>query len=344
MKYLLEQLFESNKDSKYIKSSEEIEKIFNKMFVISPFKVVQKQIKEILGDSEIIFGLEETSSGFIFTPEFFIIVGGSKGIIKYNYFFLSKIETRPKSFTKSGSYLLDGKEIIPLGTKSDDYFEILNQIKVKISEVDFTNENQDHRNTQHRSTTLTPLGLIINKGERFIEEEMNPWEIDEIQKNFNLQVLNIDSLNSLIKSNEQTIVGSEKGLDYLQKFIRLKKYIESLQLLIEGKLDESKNEIFLFKSNLLVLMKEIEDLNKVHNSIYLVSILMINQYVNKEMMDFFENYELLDKLGVFNSEYENQVLNKLSSIENKLSSINSKLSYMNVLLTYNTYQLHLLRK
>ena len=231
-----------------------------------------------------------------------------------------------------------------MGTKSDDYFEILNQIKVKISEVDFTNENQDHRNTQHRSTTLTPLGLIINKGERFIEEEMNPWEIDEIQKNFNLQVLNIDSLNSLIKSNEQTIVGSEKGLDYLQKFIRLKKYIESLQLLIEGKLDESKNEIFLFKSNLLVLMKEIEDLNKVHNSIYLVSIVMINQYVNKEMMDFFENYELLDKLGVFNSEYENQVLNKLSSIENKLSSINSKLSYMNVLLTYNTYQLHLLRK
>lgn len=344
MKYLLEQLFESNKDSKYIKSSEEIEKIFTKMFSFSLFKVVQKQIKEILGDSEIIFGLEETSSGFIFTPDFFIIVGIPKGIIKYNYFFLSKIKTRKKSFTKSGSYLLDDKEIIPLGTKSDDYFEILNQIKVKISEVDFTNEIQDHRNTQHRSTTLTPLGLIINKVERFKENEMNPLEIDEIQKNFNLQVLNIDNLNFLIKSNEQTIVGSERGLEYLQKFIRLKKYIESIQLLIEGKLNESKNEFFLFKSNLLVLLKEIEDLNKVHKTIYLVSIVIINQYVNKEMMDFFENYELLDKLGVFNSEYENQVLNKLSSIENKLSSINSKLSHMNVLLSYNTYQLHLLRK
>ncbi|MEY5068534.1 MAG: hypothetical protein RLZ47_396 [Bacteroidota bacterium] len=344
MKEILEQLFELNKDSKFVKSSQDIERIFSKSFVISPFKVLQKQILELLGNDEIIFGLEETASGFLFTPNFFIIIGGSKGIIKYDYFFLPKIEIRPKSLFKNGSYLLEGREIIGLGTKSEEFFNILIQIKSKIGEIDFSGVNQNHRNTQHRSTTLTPLGMISNQIERFGEKEMNPWEIKEIQENFKLEVIQLDYLESLLRVNEQTIVNSEKGFEYLQKFIRLKKYLENLQVLIESKLEESKNKQYLFKKNLTRLINEIKGLNKSHESIYSISIIMINKYIGNELIDFFDKYELLDKLGVFNSQYENQVLNKLNSIESELNSINSQLSYMNVLLTYNTYQLRLIEK
>jgi hypothetical protein len=99
-----------------------------------------------------------------------------------------------------------------------------------------------------------------------------------------------------------------------------------------------------------------------------------------DLFTFYEIYETLDKLNVFNSNWENEVSNKLSNIEmglgelmvsidrmnteivneisslnyytqesfsnleasvtNELQGVNSKLGYSNLLATVNTYQLH----
>jgi len=338
MKEILEKLFESNKNSKFVKSSQDIENIFNKMFVISPFKVLQKQIKEVITGKEIIFGLEETSSGFIFTSDFFIIVGGSKGLIKYDYFFLPKIETRQKTLIKNGSYLLDGKEIIPLGTKSEEFFKIFDEIKLKISEVGVEEVNVK---TQSRSTEHTLIGTLTNIGKRGEEE----WEVEKIvisklQENFQIDVVKLDTLELLLKENQKTIINNENGKEYLHKIIRVKNYLQNLESLIDNKFKETKSGIFYSKENLRTFIRETRNLNKIHGSIFSITLLMVNELIEENFLDFYSHYELLDNLGIFNSNYEDQVLMKLTSIEDKLDSINSKLRYMNILQTYNTYQLH----
>ena len=61
------------------------------------------------------------------------------------------------------------------------------------------------------------------------------------------------------------------------------------------------------------------------NSILVLSLEMIVSIKEKELVTFYEIYESFDQLGIFNSNWENEVTNKLSGIDSKLSSIISSL-------------------
>ena len=59
------------------------------------------------------------------------------------------------------------------------------------------------------------------------------------------------------------------------------------------------------------------------------SINMIVSIKTKEYVSYYELYENFDKLGVFNSEFENQLSKKLNKLTGKLSSIISSLNTIN---------------
>ena len=48
---------------------------------------------------------------------------------------------------------------------------------------------------------------------------------------------------------------------------------------------------------------------------------MICVLIEDDMFSFYEIYEYFDKLGVFNSKYQNDMLDKLSSVDVKLSEV-----------------------
>lgn len=63
--------------------------------------------------------------------------------------------------------------------------------------------------------------------------------------------------------------------------------------------------------------------NQIHayNSLIFHSINMIGALVSEDLITFYEIYESFDKLGMFNSNWENEVSEKLSNIDNKLDDL-----------------------
>lgn len=336
--------FNSNKDNKFLVSKEEIHSKMNKLFTISVFKVLKNQIEEVVINDEILFGLEETSSGILFFEKYFILCDGSSGLKKFDYRIFQEITLRPKTFTKKGCYLINGEELLGLGTTKDDFINSFNDLKKIISNMEF--DTSKHRNhlTQHRSTNLTGLGGIKNMIERFGEREMRPWEIEEIQKEFSLDIVDLSELTVLISEEEKEIVKKEKGQEYLQKFIRLKKYVSQIRENLLNDLVIGKEDQWMIKSNLLRHLEKLERENEQLKLLNNISIYLISNFINDKLVDFYEIYEELDKSGIFNSNYENRIIEELGSINDGLRKINNKLTYLNVITTYNTFQLRSIKK
>jgi hypothetical protein len=134
----------------------------------------------------------------------------------------------------------------------------------------------------------------------------------EVDKDDNGEVDLIDgeSFNKLLNKHQQSI--SEIDKNYIQKFVKISIYLKTkkknTQQLFESiKETKSGNEL----EELLNLLK-----NQINTYELLVfhSISMITSLVENDLITFYEIYESLDQLGIFNSNWENEVSNKLSDI------------------------------
>ena len=228
---------------------------------------------------------------------------------------------------------------------------------------------------------------ILDKINNFIEHINNQVQnfnnnqnskINELDKNKDGQIDLIDdnSFYKLLNKNQKMIIEVDKN--YIQKFVKISLYLKTKKLNIQKIFDsikETKNEKEL--NELIHLLR-----NQIHTYDLLVfhSISMITSLVNSELITFYEIHECFDKLGVFNSNWENDVSNKLSnigdgikelmysiaemesrivesidnltyvtedsfkdlndSIELELSSINSSIGFNNLLTTIQTYQMY----
>lgn len=89
----------------------------------------------------------------------------------------------------------------------------------------------------------------------------------------------------------------------------------------------NKISFYLFNSDKLYSGLEEKIITiKFYNSL---SFLMLNYLIENEKLKYFEYYNLFEKLGVFDSTWQNKIYNKLSSIDNSLSKINGNLKILN---------------
>ena len=87
------------------------------------------------------------------------------------------------------------------------------------------------------------------------------------------------------------------------------------------------NHIFDGEEKILQTWKNISKMSIENYQLLLVhSINMIVSIKIKEYVTYYELYENFDKMGVFNSEFENQLSSKLDELSGKLSNISGKLS------------------
>ena len=179
---------------------------------------------------------------------------------------------------------------------------------------------------------------------------------------------------NLLKSNQSIILEMEKseGKDYTKQFVKLSNFLvekeKNLQTIFKRISDIKEYESFeAFKSNLI-------DQIQFYNILRLNSLQMISSFIDDDRITFYMIYEKLDKLGVWNTNFENQFLFKMDllnsninrliseikdmsqsinnsiselifitqentdSVTNKLKQIGSKLDTSNLLSTINTYQ------
>jgi len=179
---------------------------------------------------------------------------------------------------------------------------------------------------------------------------------------------------NLLKSNQSIILEMEKSenRDFTKQFVKLSNFLvekeKNLQSIFKRISDIKEYENFdAFKSNLI-------DQIQFYNILRLNSLQMISSFIDDDRITFYMIYEKLDKLGVWNTNFENQFLFKMDllnsninrliseikdmsqsinnsiselifitqentdSVTNKLKQIGSKLDTSNLLSTINTYQ------
>jgi hypothetical protein len=278
----------------------------------------------------------------------------------------------------------------------DFYFPVF----IYDSKYKWTKEKSDvenlNKNLNSGLYNLNEVEIILLKNinemfQSLITEVKNDYKVKTIQhfENINTSILEVDkdnngevdlidgeSFNKLLNNHQKIITEIDKT--YIQKFVKISMYLKTkkknTQHIFES-ISETKNEKEL--DELMNLLK-----NQIHTYELLVfhSISMITSLVESNLITFYEIYESFDQLGVFNSNWENEVSNKLndigdgikdlmysinrmelnivnsletltyvtedsfnelnSSISSQLSSIDSSINFNNLLTGIQTYQMY----
>ena len=142
--------------------------------------------------------------------------------------------------------------------------------------------------------------------------------------NGEVDLVDAESFNKLLTKNQQSIIEIDKN--YIQKFVKISMYLKlkksNTQKIFES-IKDTKNDAEL--NELMHLLN-----NQIHTYEMLVfhSISMVTSLVDSELITFYEIYECFDQLGVFNSNWENEVSNKLTDIGEGLRDLMYSIYHM----------------
>jgi len=132
----------------------------------------------------------------------------------------------------------------------------------------------------------------------------------------------------ILKSNQKMILEMEKSenRDFTKQFVKLSNFLidkeKNLQSVFQRISDIDMLEQFdTFKSNLIEQIQ-------FYNVLRLNSLQMISSFVDDDRITFYMIYEKFDKLGVWNTNFENQFLFKMDMLNSNIGRLISEISEM----------------
>ena len=148
-----------------------------------------------------------------------------------------------------------------------------------------------------------------------------------------------NDFNKLLMQNEKIIVdkGKEYNQNYIQQFIKVDNYLKdsrkNLTIIFKRiKEYELTNPDSRYKS---LLYDPLEDFNKhikiFENQVYTYNLILFHSFhlvsalVDDNQILFYNIYEKFDKLNIFNSNWENQVNDKLTDVNCNLEKLMSEI-------------------
>jgi hypothetical protein len=306
-------------------------------------KVVKDFYQKVKGQTNVISGQEVyklcDSFSFFSTSIWYnkIFIRGS---------FYQGRELTPVIFgLKSGIVFKEEDVYFITGNDTADYWDIhilwiSNNIKIEGNKIydprysTFTKvSNQE--DVKLLKEFINELTEIKNKFNADIESDINQQnQLQKIkQENLNVnrknQILNFDQdgdgkidliendFNKLFTKNQKRVIEIDKS--YIYQFVKISNYIktkkQNTQTIFESIRDTSSQEELEERVNLLK--------NQIHAYELLVfhSINMIGALVSEDLISFYEIYESFDKLAMFNSNWENEMSEKLTNIGDKLDDL-----------------------
>jgi hypothetical protein len=153
--------------------------------------------------------------------------------------------------------------------------------------------------------------------------------LDDLKKNQEIYIGNLDNdkdgnidliendFNKLLNKNQKLIISIDKN--YIHQFVKISNFIKTkkanTQRIFESIKDTSSQEELNERASLLN--------NQIHSYELLVfhSMNMIGALVSEDLISFYEIYESFDKLNIFNSNWENEVSEKLTNIGNQIDGL-----------------------
>jgi hypothetical protein len=285
---------------------------------------------------EIIFTIEDK---IIFFNEFYLI---------YNDLILSLSKRSFKNYTliNYGPINYNNKTIIDIELEivrgTDSWLGIIpteNHLKGKIDLAPFYFREKaklyydllgimkQHFDILYENELLTIENAISAREKKKEQEELERIKklsinqlsiLNELDKDNNGEIDLIENdFNKLFTKNQKRVMEIDKN--YIHQFVKVSNFIktkkQNTQKIFKSIRDTSTQEELEERVNLLK--------NQIHSYELLVfhSINMIGALVSEDLITFYEIYESFDKLGMFNSNWENEVSAKLTSIGDKLDDL-----------------------
>lgn len=210
------------------------------------------------------------------------------------------------------------------------------KIIIKLKNKELIENQQKKRNKEIAQNEIIESKLI--KVEQLLSQ------LSEIQK---IEIIDISDFKKTIIDNEKLIIdkGGDKQLflfmkidSFLQEFreriVSDKSDLnDELHYIISIKSEIKKGSNYNTERLLYSLGSEIKPImeNQIQTMDYYrnIATAMIIFDLNDTKFRYFEIYEAFEKLGVFDSTWQKNVLNKLENIENRLSEISNQLTELN---------------
>jgi len=260
-----------------------------------------------LGNSPIVFGLE---SGICFEEcQIYLIYG--RDTFEYSKLEVSAI---PENIEFEGniiicthySYVTKKERIKSTPADIEILKEFISELKIVAETFDLDNLKEINDNKTKEKIEQEHLKVSKDSILQELDKDSN-GEIDLIENDF----------NKLLSKYQKQVIGIDKN--YIHQFVKVSNYIKTkksnIQKIFESiEKTSSKAEL----DERLNLLK-----NQIHTYELLVfhSINMISALVSEDLITFYEIYESFDKIGIYNSNWENEVSDKLSTIGNKLDDL-----------------------
>lgn len=217
----------------------------------------------------------------------------------------------------------------------------IEQEQIKLKEIEIKHQNVDNLQIQLteilslKMPQISELKNIISENESLILEKGGDNQLHLFIK-----------IDSFLHDFKNRIVNDQKGLEKLIDLNWLKRRIveeskrDGLEKIqenfndmiaeIEGRkqtgFDSNIENFFKLGNSMKPAMKnQILTLEYYHS----ISVAMIVYYLSEKKIRYFEIYEAFEKLGVFDSTWQKNVLNKLDRIETRLSQLSNQLTELN---------------
>ena len=222
-----------------------------------------------------------------------------------------------------------------------DIYTPLFLVKTILTEINFIKSDITSGNSEVLVSSFQELDEFVNKLQPKLEKIKKNQIIDRDQiklqlindfdkdKNGKIDIVECDDFNQLLKKHQKKIIETDKS--YIQQFVQLSDHLNTRKDNIQHLYDKVKaipnqNAFGADYNDFIKIIK-----NTIHSYKVLLanSLNMICALIEDDLITFYKIHGKLDKLNIFNSNYENEILNKLSNIEMKLEDVIYSINDMN---------------
>jgi DNA-binding Lrp family transcriptional regulator len=312
--------FVKENNSKHLKSKEETIKLLNAIvyFGISVIHDKRALIKQNINIEDILFSISDLSCCVIIAKNDFLLVQGGFGSTCYKYDIskFGKIGGFPKTFSKKGCITIDNEKALHVGTTKNEMFDLFEKFKLKIK---IFWENKINQANQQLDNAEKERVEALTKSQNKIIKEF------DVDGNGEVDVIEGNDFDLLLKKHQKQIKDIDRK--YIQDFVKISNHLKrkksNIQLIFDSiKQSVDQNELDNYTSILKNLIHN-------YNLVLFNSLNMITSVVNDDLLTFYDIHDKLDKLNIFNSNYENEVSNKLSDIGDGLKELMYSINDMN---------------
>lgn len=288
-------------------SKRQILELSKKVFSLNPFALVKRNpiFKSFIDSNSLLFGLMNSRVGIIITPKNCCYCVAN-GVVTFDLkdFLVFNVENRGEEYF----YIVESGKKGFLCKKEE--FNILEKLKVYISKhyeeiEDIKQSELQNEQNKEKNRVQKLKSSIFSTIENL--DKNNDGQVDLIENEF----------NKLFSKYQKQVINIDKN--YVHQFVKISNFIktkkQNTQKIFESIRDTSSLEELDERVKLLK--------NQIYSYELLVfhSINMIGALVSDDLITFYEIYESFDKLGIYNSNWENEVSEKLTNIGDKLDDL-----------------------